>query len=78
MAFKGDSIACIVDYGNSKDGRVPVVFTLNGELICETSMKSKIGKQELYPFIGMGQKGIRVLAKVRALEGVWLAYLEAL
>lgn len=67
MAFQGDSIVCAVEYGKFENGRVPVVFTLNGEMVYEASMRCEKGKQELYPFIGMGHKGIRVLAKVRDL-----------
>ena len=65
MALQGDSIICAVEYDKFEHGRVPVVFTLNGEVIYEASMSYKKGKQELFPFIGMGHKGIRVLAKVR-------------
>lgn len=65
MALQDDSIACIVECSKFENGRVPVVFTLNGEIIYESSMKYEKGKRELYPFIGMGHKGIRVLAKVR-------------
>ena len=67
MAFQGDSIICAINYGKSENGKVPVVFTLNGEMIYEASMTYEKGKQELYPFIGMGHEGIRVLAKVRDL-----------
>lgn len=65
MAYRGDSIVCSVEYGKLKDGKVPVIFTLNGALIYEFMMEYEMGKKELYPFIGMGHKGIRVLAKVR-------------
>ena len=67
MAFPGDSIICGIEYGKFENGKVPVVFTLNGEMIYEASMRYEKGKQELYPFIGMGNEGIRVLAKVRDL-----------
>jgi len=65
MAFQGDSIICAVEYGKFEHGRVPVVFALNGEVIYESSMSYEKGKQELFPFVGMGHKDIRVLAKVR-------------
>lgn len=67
MAFPGDLIACIVDYGNFKNGRVPVVFTLNGEMIYEASVTYGKENCELYPIIRMshGAEGMRVLAKVR-------------
>jgi len=64
-ARQGDLIACVVEFGKIEHGHVPVVFTLNGEVICEVNMKYDKGKSELYPFIGMGHQGIRVLAKVR-------------
>ena len=67
MAFQGDSIVCAVEYGKFEHGKVPVVFSLNGEKIYEAWMRYEKGKRELFPFIGMGHKGIRVLAKVRTL-----------
>lgn len=65
MAYRGDSIVCLIDYRRLEDGRVPLVFTLNGALIYEVLVEYPKGKTQLYPFIGMGHKGIRVLAKVR-------------
>ena len=67
MAFPGDSIICGIEYGKFENGKVPVVFTLNGEMIYEASMRYEKGTQELYPFIGMSNEGIRLLAKVRDL-----------
>ena len=67
MAFQGDSIICAIEYGKLANGKVPVVFSLNGEMIYEASMRYEKGKKELYPFVGMGHAGIRVLAKVRDL-----------
>ena len=64
MAYQGDLIGCAVEFAKFKDGKVPVVFTLNGEVIYEATMKYERGALELYPFIGMGHKDIRVLAKV--------------
>ena len=68
MAYRGDSIVCLVEYGRASNGRVPIIFTLNGALIYKASMEYEKGKKELYPFIGMGHKGIRVLAKVRVVK----------
>lgn len=67
MARQGDSIICAIEYGKLANGKVPVIFTLNGEMIYKASMRYEKGKKELYPFIGMGHAGIRVLAKVRDL-----------
>lgn len=67
MAFQGDSIICSVEYGKFEHGKVPVVFILNGEIIYEALMRYEKEKRELFPFIGMGHKGVRVLAKVRTL-----------
>ena len=68
MAYRGDSIVCLVDFSKiEEDSRVPIIFTLNGTLIYEALMKYEQGKRELYPFIGMCHKGIRVLAKVKTI-----------
>ena len=67
MAYQGDSIICAIEYDKLANGKVPVVFSLNGEIIYQASMRYEKGKKELYPFVGMGHAGIRVLAKVRDL-----------
>ena len=68
MAYRGDLIVCLVDFNNIEDSRVPILFTLNGTLIHEAKMKYEERPEKgLYPFIGMCHKGIRVLAKVRAI-----------
>ena len=45
---------------------MPVVFTLNGRRITEDDIWIDYtpGGKEMYPYIGMGHQGIRVLAKV--------------
>ena len=69
MAYRGDLIICLVDFDKlDEESRVPINFTLNGALIHEALMKYEKGKKELYPFIGMCHKGIRVLAKVRKIS----------
>ena len=68
MAYRGDSIVCFVDFGKRSNGRVPIIFTLNGAQKYKASMEYEKGKKELYPFIGMGHKGIRVLGKVRVVK----------
>ena len=68
MAYRGDLIVRLVDFNNIEDSRVPILFTLNGTLIHEAKMKYEEKPEKgLYPFIGMCHKGIRVLAKVRAI-----------
>lgn len=68
MAYRGNLIVCLVDFNNIEDSRVPILFTLNGTLIHEAKMKYEEKPEKgLYPFIGMCHKGIRVLAKVRAI-----------
>ena len=68
MAYRGDLIVCLVDFNNIEDSRVLILFTLNGTLIHAAKMKyEQRPEKELYPFIGMWHKGIRVLAKVRAI-----------
>lgn len=71
MAYHGDLIGCAVEFAKFEDGKVPVVFTLNGVVVCEARMKYERGKLELYPFIGMGHKHIRVLAKVTISKHIW-------
>ena len=49
-----------------RDGKVPIQFTLNGRQITQDKILIEYdpAKKSLYPFIGMGHTGIRVLAKV--------------
>ena len=66
MAYRGDLISCTVKFDLAKNGKVPIVFYLNGRPINENNISMKYtGRENLYPYIGMGHKGIRVLAKVR-------------
>ena len=66
MAFRGDLIGCTVMFNELKDGKVPIQFTLNGKQITQDKILIEYNpaKKSLYPFIGMGHTGIRVLAKV--------------
>ena len=72
MARRGDRIRCTVmlDKKRESDGRVPVLFTLNGSKIiikqeenreCDVFMDPT---KQLYPYIGFTD-GCSVLAKVR-------------
>lgn len=68
MAYRGDLIGCTVKFDEEKDGKVPIVFTLNGKQITQDKIliEYQPSKKSLYPFISMGHTGIRVLAKVSA------------
>ncbi|XP_068706228.1 uncharacterized protein [Montipora foliosa] len=67
MAYCGDLIGCTIRFEKETDGKVPVVFTLNGRRITEDEIWIDYtpGGKEMYPYIGMGHQGIRVLAKMR-------------
>ncbi|KAJ7393955.1 hypothetical protein OS493_003624 [Desmophyllum pertusum] len=66
MAYRGDLIGCTVKFDKKEDGKVPIVFTLNGKQITQDKILIEYNpsKKSLYPFIGMGHTGIRVLAKM--------------
>ena len=75
MAYRGDLIGCTIKFESEEDGKVPVVFTLNGRRITapedEIWMDYTPGGKLMYPFIGMGHHGIRVLAKVCTINSVY-------
>ena len=66
MAYRGDLIGCTIKFERETNGKVPVVFTLNGRRITEDQIWIDYtpGGKLMYPYIGMGHQGIRVLAKV--------------
>ena len=66
MAYRGDLIGCTVKFDSAKDGKVPIVFSLNGRQIVqdEITMEYVPNEKSLYPYIGIGHAGMRVLAKV--------------
>ena len=66
MANRGDLISCTVMFQQFKDGKVPIQFTLNGKQITQDKILIAYNPAEksLYPYIGMGHTGTRVLAKV--------------
>lgn len=66
MAYRGDVIGCTVRFDLAKNGKVPVVFSLNGRQITdeEIVMEYTPNEKSLFPYIAMGHPGIRVLAKV--------------
>ena len=64
MAYRGDLMACEVDFDKETNESVPVKFFLNGRKVGSAIVKYPNGKAQLFPFIGMGYKGIRVLVEV--------------
>lgn len=66
MAYRGDLIGCTVNFDMAKDGKVPIVFSLNGRQITRNEIQIDYipNEKSLYPYIGIGHKGIRVLAMV--------------
>jgi len=66
MAYRGDLIGCTVKFDSVKDGKVPVVFSLNGRQITqdEITVEYVPNENSLYPYVGMGHAEMRVLAKV--------------
>ena len=72
MAYRGDLIGCTIKFERKTNDKVPVVFTLNGRRITEDEIwidYTPVLKQ-MYPYIGMGHQGIRVLAKVCTIDSV--------
>ena len=73
MAYRGDLIGCTIKFERITNGKVPVVFTLNGRRITEDEIWIDYtpGGKLIYPYIGMGHHGIRVLAKVCTINSVY-------
>ena len=72
MAYRGDLIGCTIKFERITNGKVPVTFTLNGRRITEDKIWIDYtpGEKLIYPYIGMGRQGMRVLAKVCAINSV--------
>ena len=68
MAYRGDLIACEVDFSGNLEGKVSVLFSLNGREVARSSLKYTEGN-ELFPFVSLGSEGITVLTKVCSKEG---------
>ncbi|XP_078372507.1 uncharacterized protein LOC144656151 isoform X5 [Oculina patagonica] len=68
MAYRGDVIGCTVKFELAANGKIPVVFSLNGRQITqdEILMEYTPNEKSLFPYIAMGHVGIRVLAKMRS------------
>ena len=63
MAYRGDLIACEVDFRGVPEGKVSVLFFLNGIKIARSSVEYTEGNK-LFPFVSLGFEGITVLTKV--------------
>ena len=69
MAYRGDLIACEVDFSGVLEGKVSVFFSLNGREVVRSSVEYTEGNK-LFPFVSLGSEGITVLTKVfRKREG---------
>ncbi|XP_066021550.1 uncharacterized protein [Pocillopora verrucosa] len=63
MAYRGDLIACEVDFSGVPEGKVSVLFSLNGRKIARSSVEYTEGNK-LFPFVSLGFEGITVLTKM--------------
>ncbi|CAH3162461.1 unnamed protein product [Pocillopora meandrina] len=63
MAYRGDLIACEVDFRGVPEGKVSVLFFLNGIKIARSSVEYTEGNK-LFPFVSLGFEGITVLSKM--------------
>ena len=68
MAYRGDLIACEVDFSGVLEGKVSVLFSLNGREVVRSSVEYTEGNK-LFPFVSLGSEGITVLTKVCSKEG---------
>jgi len=67
IAYRGDVIGCTVKFDDKTavDGKVQIVFTLNGKQITQDEIFMDYDPfKNMYPFICMGHTGMKVLAKV--------------
>ena len=62
--YRGDLIGCRIGFDEAQDGKIPICFSLNGQAVAKVSIKMGSEKSDIFPFVGMRHKGIRVLAKV--------------
>ena len=74
MGYRGDLIACEVDFDDIRNSTVPIVFSKNGKEVARASMAYTTGRTNLFPHISLGYEGIRVLAKVCFLLQLYSLY----
>lgn len=66
--YRGDLIGCTASFDEEQEGKIPIIFSLNGQVVAQISLKLGSDKPDIFPFVGMKHKGIRVLAKVCKIE----------
>lgn len=66
VANRGDLIGCSIKFETEQNGKVPVVFSLNGKRMTEEEIWIEYNQtdKQLYPYVGMGEDGVQVLAKM--------------
>jgi len=65
IAYRGDVVGCTVKFGDEADGKVPILFTLNGKLFTQDEIVMDYSpSKKMYPYICLGHTGMTVLAKV--------------
>lgn len=64
VVYRGDSIGCRAGVDEIRDGKIPIFFSLNGQLEVQILLELGSDELDLYPFVGMKHGGIRVLAKM--------------
>lgn len=64
VVYRGDLIGCRAEFDETEDGEIPIFFSLNGQVVAKIPIKMGSDKSDIFPFVGMKNKGIRVLAKV--------------
>ena len=62
--YRGDLIGCRAGFDEILEGKIPIIFSLNGQTVAQILMDLGSEKFDLFPFVGMKHAGIRVLAKV--------------
>lgn len=67
VVYRGDLIGCWADFDEASNDQIPIHFTLNGHKVAQVLISMEADKSDLFPFVGMKHKGIRVLAKVSVL-----------
>jgi len=68
LVYRGDLIGCWVDFDGASHDQIPIHFTLNGQPVAQVEIAMGDGKsRDIFPFVGMTEKGITVLAKVSVL-----------
>lgn len=67
---RGDLIGCTVKFDMESNGKVPVVFFLNGAQVTDEELLIEYVKttKDIYPYVGMGQHGVQLLAKMTSAD----------